>query len=1140
MLCAQSGTENPSYWGPNPPVPRNLRRSFKLGMHRWCVSLLFSFILVGGLSGLAPQAKAQTDRATLEGTVTDANEAVIPQAGVQITAVATGLREEKQAIHTVNTTSQAWQIGRYLVEVSRPGFTTQKIENVNLQVGETRTLDVVLKVSEKEETITVQAQDEPYERSTAESAIVIGQEQIDNLPINGRNWASLTILAPWAQDDGGGDQRTIRFAGRARDDNNFQFDGVDATGIQEQAQKSTTRLQISEDAIAEYRVDSALYDAEYGNQAGGQIDIVTKSGTNDYHGTVFGYLRNSVFDAREFIDPPQIPPFRLGQYGLTFGGPIKKNKAFFFVNYEGLRQLQAGTTTAAVPDPGLQAAILKASPGMCPILQAYPWRQSSVAANQALGCPGVHVFPNSQFSDTAPFDPTNATTIDATGIDAFTHEPNTIIHEDTWLTRLDYRFSEKTLLFIRAQRDVTLTEAPLGNAVDGQGVFNHPANYVASLSHTFTPNLLNVAKFGINRSPFHNPQDCNFPLAVNSDNFEALNDCATDNEVGTTFSYIDDVTWTHGRHTFKTGIEVRRVRLNQGITADNTINYTDNLSLIDNNIDNLFYRSTWSLHYLRHLYVEPYFQDEWKVTPTITLNLGLRWDYYSVANEAQNRTTVFDLQNFLGSCYGSGAANLVILSEPANCPQNPSLFKPNYRNWNPRVGMAWAPARLHGKTVVRAGFGIYSGAAQNDDQNAGLESDNTRQALTQGVDAPPNSLHYGPGYLTDPPNFGTTATAVLQPRAIYRNRRDLYVEQWGLTIEQELPATILFTASYLGSHGVRLFARNYENLCDQALYQSSGGTNCTRPLDPYPVTVLATGQLATYGDVDVKSDDGNSFYDGLLISLSRRLVNGLSFQTNYTWSHSINDGSVGGGESNAPQNALCVKCERGPSVYDIRQNLVVNSVFELPFGPGKKYLQSGGAVGKIVSGWQLSGIGTWHTGHPLTVLLNVPVPQVPDANSGPSLRPDVVPGVPLTVAPTPANNFQLINAAAFAAPPVDPVSGILTRYGNEPNGLIRSPDVWQVDMALMKETKLTERFSLQFGVQAFNIFNHTQYADPSNLTLDFNCTQSAPFTCSSAGTGTFGQISTVNGHNNNNDNFFSDNVGTGLARQLQFMVRLLF
>lgn len=1082
-------------------------------------------------------ARAQTDRATLEGTITDSKGGTIAGAKVQTKELDTGLTEERETNEYGHYRIPGLAHGRYTVIVTRDGFQTKQIEEVELQVGETRTLDASLAVGTVSERVEVIAEAEPYERSTAESAIVIGTDQIDNLPTNGRNWSTLTLLAPWAQDDGGGDQRTIRFAGRARDDNNFTFDGVDATGIQEQAQKSTTRLQVSEDAIAEYRVDSALYDAQYGSQAGGQVNVVTKSGTNDFHGTAFGYIRNSVFDAREFIDPAQIPEFRLGQFGGTLGGPIKKDKAFFFLNYEGLRQLQNATTSASVPDPGLQAAILTQSPVMCQILQAYPWRQSAVSQNQALGCPAKHIFPDSAFTDQPPFDPAKP---DTTGLDAFNSAPTTIIHEDTWLARFDYQFSKDTTFYARAQRDLASTTAPLGNALDQQGVFNHPANYIVALEHSFTPTLLNTAKFGINRSPFHNPQICNFPLAVNSDNFEPLNNCNTDNEVGTTFSYIDNVVWTHGRHTFKAGIEYRRVRLNQGITADNTITYKDNLSLINNNIDNLFYRSSWSLHYLRHSFILPYFQDEWKVTPTLTLNMGLRWEYYGVPNEAHSRTTVFDLQNFRGSCFGTGSANRAIFTQPANCPNNPSMLYPNYKNWNPRVGLAWAPASLHSKTVIRAGFGIYSGAAQNDDENAALESDNTRQALTAGINGTAPQLHFGPGYLTDPPDFGTTSTSELQPRALFRHRRDLYVETWGLTVEHQLPANFLFTASYLGSHGVRLFARNFENLCDQTLYQSSGGTNCTRPLDAFPVTVIATGQQAFFGDVDVKRDDGGSSYQGLLLSLQRRISNGWLFQANYTYSHSINDGNVGGGESNAPQNALCVRCERGPSIYDIRHNVVVNSVYKLPFGTNQKYLTSGGVVGKIVSGWQISGIGTWHTGHPLTVFANVPVNQVPDNNSGPNQRPDVIPGVPLTMTPTAANTFQLINPNAFAAPPVDPNSGILTRYGDESNGLIRTLNVWQIDFELVKETPLTERFSLEFGIQAFNIFNHTQFADPSNLTLDFNCTSSAPFACATAASGNFGQINTINGHNNNNDTFFNDNVGTGLARQLQFMLRFRF
>src|SRR4029077_16702920 len=298
------------------------------------------------------------------------------------------------------------------------------------------------------EQVEVKASNAPADRSSAEAATVIRSDQIENLPNNGRDWASFTLLAPFAQDDGGGDQRTIRFAGRARDDNNFQFDGVDAGGIQEQAQKSQTRLQISQDAIEEYRVNSALYDAEYGTQAGGQVDVVTKSGTNQFHGSVFGYLRNSVFDARNFNDfnlngQPTAPPFRMGQYGLTLGGPIQKGKTFFFISYEGLRQLQSTTQQFTVPSgvappgggPSFQQQVLNTSPLMCTIMRAYPWRASVGSIN---GCTPRFVYPDGAFQQTTAVDP-NA--------DLLTAATPTVVHEDSWLVRVDHKFSEKTLLY---------------------------------------------------------------------------------------------------------------------------------------------------------------------------------------------------------------------------------------------------------------------------------------------------------------------------------------------------------------------------------------------------------------------------------------------------------------------------------------------------------------------------------------------------------------------------------------------------------------------------------------------------------------------------------------------------------------------
>src|SRR5215469_5484668 len=318
----------------------------RLPRHSFAVLLL---IVLG-----VPALFAQVDRAVLEGTISDQTGGVLVHARVQVAALDTGIAQEQRTNANGYYRFPGLAVGRYNVRVVSDGFKTLAVTDVVLQVGQTRTLDLQLSVGATTERVEVTAVGDPAERTSAEASTVIRTDQILNLPNNGRDWASFTLLAPFAQDDGGGDQRTIRFAGRARDDNNFQFDGVDAGGIQEQAQKSQTRLQVSQDAVQEYRVNSALYDVEYGTQAGGQIDVVTKSGTNDLHGTLFGYLRNSIFDARNFNDfdlngNPAIPPFRMGQYGLTVGGPIRKNKTFFFVSYEGLRQYQSTTQQFTVP-----------------------------------------------------------------------------------------------------------------------------------------------------------------------------------------------------------------------------------------------------------------------------------------------------------------------------------------------------------------------------------------------------------------------------------------------------------------------------------------------------------------------------------------------------------------------------------------------------------------------------------------------------------------------------------------------------------------------------------------------------------------------------------------------------------------------
>jgi hypothetical protein len=537
------------------------------------------------------------------------------------------------------------------------------------------------------------------------------------------------------------------------------------------------------------------------------------------------------------------------------------------------------------------------------------------------------------------------------------------------------------------------------------------------------------------------------------------------------------------------------------------------------------------------------------------VSAGIRWDYYGVITEATSRTTVFDLNQFHGVCLGSGSINVAPSPGPINtapCPKNPALYNPNYRNFDPRIAMAWAPNALHGKTVFRAGFGIYHGAAQNDDLNAGLESDTFRVTVNSTQTLIPAYEQTTP----DLSGLGVTKAAA-HPRALQRQgRRDLYSEEWGLTIEHELPANFLFSAAYLGNRGVRLFSRGAVNLCTAPVTFNSADQDCVRPLDQF----YPGGN--PFGSVDSKQDIAASTYHALGLSLERRFSKGLSFQSRYTFSHAINDGSVGGGESNGPENVNCLRCDKGPSVFDIRHSFTANAVYELPFGPGKTYLNGSGVFGKIVGGWSLSSIGLWHTGHPLTVLMglggNISSPNpnfpfngfsqtylLPDGNDQTSVRPDIVPGVPLTLPGGGHHGVPLINPAAFQAPPVD-ANGSFLRYGDAGNGIIRALDSWQMDLALTKETKLTERVSMELGMQAFNVFNQVQLGDPGSpaspaLTLNYVPGAMVGNTVTNLqDPGQFGVINTTVNFNNNNDNKASPNTGTGLPRQLQFMLRIRF
>ncbi len=818
--------------------------------------------LVVILSLLIPAGFAQVDRATLTGTVTDPTGAVIPGAKVEVTAPATGLRREMLSSDSGTYSFSALPIGTYVVTASQQGFNSVTIKDVQLGVGETRTLDIRMEVSGGATVVTVETTASAVERESATVGTVIGSQHTREIPLNGRHWASLMALAPGAINTGDGSQQTIRFVGRARDDNNWTLDGLDATGVKDPRQEAALRLVISTDSIAEFRVNSTLYSAESGGGAGAQINVVSKSGTNEFHGSMFEFFRNDHMDARNPFDTAK-QPFRLNQYGGNIGGPIIKNRTFFFANYEGLRQRVSQTTRNDVPSA---AFIAKATnPEIQRILRAFP--------------------AGTEHTSSADVDRVLATTTQAW-------------REDSGTLRVDHRFNDNNSIFARYNIDDGTIIAPRSViAGDRQDSLFRPSNLVLQYQRIFSPTVVNEAKAGFNRSALHRYSLAPFTESIAVSGFQTLNNSNLLVENGTSYSVIDNLAITRGRHTLKFGGEVRRAHVNVADPAFDavSVSYASRNDLLANKVDRIAITGGNDVLGTRKWYYFGYVQDDLKLQPNLTVNLGLRYEYYGVNREAHDRYRVFDINECKGFC-----------------PHGTPWYFPDRNNFDPRVGIAWAPKMFHGKTVIRTGGGIYHGPGQIDDQNAPIDSLSDSYALTS-VEAPGLSYPVAP-FLSLAKALGAT------PRSLQRDRRDLYSAQWGFSIQQELPKAFTMQVGYVGSAASKVTTRSDVNVLD-------------------PVTRLRP--LPTFGRIDEKRNDGHSNFNALQVSLNRRMARNFTWGTEYMWSHSINDGATGGGEGRQIMNVRCRACDRGDSETDIRHTFTSNWIFDLPFGPGHQYLNSG-------------------------------------------------------------------------------------------------------------------------------------------------------------------------------------------------------
>jgi hypothetical protein len=969
---------------------------------------IFTFFILSGC------VWGQIHQATLTGTVSDPSGLPVQNAAVDVLFAATGLSRTTRTGSAGTYAITALPPGSCRVTVRAPGLQSLQIGGVTLAVGEIRTLDAVLAIESVSAALEVEAETgAALERSSVALGGLVTETQVGQLPLNGRNWTNLMTLAPGATNTGTGDQISIRFMGHGLDDNEIRFDGVDATGILRQSQKAEVRLQVSTDSIAEFRVNVALYQAEYGGVAGGQIDVISKSGADDWHGSLFEYIRNDRLDARSPFDPSSLPPFRLNQFGGNVGGALVKDRSFIFVNYEGLRQTLGQTLTGFVPSDAFRSALISGSPRLRQFVNAYPEGTSHTSSPD---------------------------------IDSWAGSGRQIQNEDSGLIRFDQRFSSTTTGFVRWNIDGAVLSAPLG---DGSGYLrdilqssDRPQNGVAQLTHVFSETMVNQIKAGVNRVPFTAQNRGEIPEALTVPGFTTLNNNLEQVQNSTSYSAADTLSLVRGRHNISLGLGQRRVEINLSNTVDNTYIFASLADFLTDKLNEADLLAPVPTSGVRKTDYSGFVQDEFKVSSSLTLNLGLRYEYFGVFSEVKGRARAFDP----ATCGGF-------------CPVGSSFYNPDLLDLGPRLGLAWAPKRFKGKTVFRTGGGLFYGEGQLGDLTGPLNNITSRITFTS---AQIPALTYPVD-----PFVALGASIGNQPRALARDRRNERIAQWGFTMQQELPLRATLEISYTGNKGTHMFSRSYTNAIDPATGE--------RPLPQFSL-------------LDYKSMDRNSNFNALVVGLHRRYRAGWLVGADYTWSHAIDDGSTGGGESDYPENIQCVSCERASSDQDIRHNLTASAVYEW-------------------KGWKFAAIGTARTGRPLTVTVTRSASNLPDGNDN-YQRPDLIPGVSL-IPPGGSTANLWINPAAFTVPPPG-------EWGNAGRNLVRAPGIWQADASMSRSVRLKGDDRVEFRAEVFNIFNRAQLGEPgTNL--------SAP--------GSFGRITQP---------LNPGATGTGTPRQFQLVVRFGF
>lgn len=1026
----------------------------RFSMRKAICLLTWSVLLAGGQS-----AWAQLTGASISGTIRDETGATVPGVTVVVKNLETGVTRTTVTAQEGAYHAPDLPVGAYEVTATLSGFQTDVRSGITLTVGRQAVVDFALKIGEVSQTVTVAGEAPLVETTTSSVSALVSETQIRDLPLNGRDFTQLTLLEAGvskvlnvgtATSKGFGITTTI--AGARPADSVYMLDGTDInTPSTFGLPGSVAGFALGVDTVQEFEVLLTNFGAEFGRAAGGVINAVTRSGTNTFHGSAFEFLRNSDLDARSFFDRGSSPPpFKRNQFGGTFGGPIRRDKTFFFGSYEGLRQRLLTSNTDNVPNLAARQGLLP-TPGNPGQLTPVPLSPSVV--------PYLNFFP-------VPNGPDNGN-----GTAQYLSTISNPVTENFFVIKADHRLSGKDSLFARESFDNASILSKIPGYVNALGLNSSRMQYLTvSEQHVFGPRLVNSLQLAFNRSritqgnqTLKDSTSLTYIPGVaklGEADVPGLSDIGASARlpnfvIQNMWQVNDNVSYSAGAHTLKFGFLLERFQYN-AFGPDGQGGWYQFSSLqnyLAGQAATVFFdlpSSNPQRGYRQSLFGF-YAQDDFKLNSRFTLNLGLRYEFV---------TTPFEVNGL-----GSNVRNILTSTNYTVGPlfSNPSV---SWRSLSPRVGFAWDTSG-NGKLAIRGSFGIFDEPLVPNTWKFGSNSSPPGTVLASATNVSfPN--FYAQSLL---PVLATTtvpASAISNATMNYQVPSNPYLMKWSLSLERQLGPSMVFSAMYLGNRANHIGAAVDFNtipgvqLPNGRWYVAPGGTQRNRRNPNIGPVVL-----------DPMFDDSSS-YHALLLKLNKRFTKGLQFQAGYTFSKMMDNSTTAGGLDYvatgwAESNPDCLKCEHGMANIDQRHNFVANFRYDLPFGS-----QKSGLAAHLFGGWQAGGIFTVSAGNPFSLTIGyLSAPNL--ARLTGNQRPDLVSGCsnnPIS----PRNPNRYFKVACFAAP----APGF---FGNLGRDTLISPGLVDVDFSLFKNMTLGERKTLQFRAEVFNVANRANFARPASLNV---------------------------------------------------------